>query len=139
MIVTAAPTQLGARAPAVRCCVENTLVARTLGGFLRWRETVFRERVDLRMIKDVIRLKRQTQFSHETIAATLGVSKGVVAKYVGLANAAGLDWETVRDWDEKKLASRLLPGSLDATAFVRPDCGRVHRELGRKGMTLMLL
>lgn len=91
------------------------------------------------MIKDVIRLKWETQFSHETIAVTLGVSKGVVAKYVGLANAAGLDWDAVKEWDEKKLASRLLPGSPDAPAFVRPDWARVHRELDRKGMTLMLL
>jgi hypothetical protein len=31
------------------------------------------------------------------------VSKGVVGKYVGLAAAAGLDWEQVRDWDERQL------------------------------------
>ena len=56
------------------------------------------QRMDIRMIKDVIRLKWEAQLSHETIAAALGISKGVVAKYVGLAGAAGLDWETVRDW-----------------------------------------
>ena len=51
------------------------------------------------MIKDIIRLKWEAELPHEQIAAALAVSKGVVTKYVGLAAAAGLDWETVREWD----------------------------------------
>lgn len=93
----------------------------------------------LRMIKDVIRLKWEAQLAHEKIAAALKVSKGVVAKYVGLASAAGLDWETVKDWDERQLVARLLPRSADASPYVAPDWGRIHRELDRKGVTLMLL
>ncbi len=45
----------------------------------------------MRMIKDVLRLKFDGGFSHDRIAASLGISKGVVTKYVGLAGAAGLD------------------------------------------------
>ncbi len=93
----------------------------------------------LRMIKDVIRLKWEAELAHERIAAALKVSKGVVTKYVALANAAGLDWETVKGWDERQLVARLLPRSLDASPYVSPDWGRVHRELDRKGVTLMLL
>ena len=93
----------------------------------------------LRMIKDVIRLKWEAQLSHDAIAAALKVSKGVVAKYVALASAAGLDWETVKDWDERELVARLLPKSAEASPYVAPDWGRVHRELDRKGVTLMLL
>ena len=63
----------------------------------------------------------------------------MVAKYVALANAAGLNWSTVRDWDEKTLASRLLPRSATLTPYVQPDWARIHRELDRKGMTLILL
>jgi transposase len=91
------------------------------------------------MIKDVIRLKWEAQLAHEKIAAALKVSKGVVAKYVALASAAGLDWETVKDWDERQLVARLLPRSADASPYVAPDWGRIHRELDRKGVTLMLL
>jgi len=91
------------------------------------------------MIKDVIRLKWHAQLSHEQIATALMVSKGVVAKYVALASAAGLDWETVQDWSEKRLGSVLLPRSANAQPFVEPDWARIHRELDRKGMTLMLL
>lgn len=79
------------------------------------------------------------RFGIVTAHFTLKVSKGVVAKYVSLASAAGLDWETVQDWSEKQLGSVLLPRSATAQPFVEPDWARVHRELDRKGMTLMLL
>ena len=95
--------------------------------------------MSLRMIKDVIRLKWHAQLSHAQIATTLKISKGVVAKYVGLATAAGLDWDVVQDWSEQQLSTALQPRSATAQAVVVPDWGRIHRELDRKGMTLMLL
>ena len=97
------------------------------------------KRMSLRMIKDVIRLKWQAGLSHEQIAGTLKISKGAVAKYVSLATVAGLDWQTVQGWSEQKLESALLPRSAASQPFVEPDWSRIHRELDRKGMTLMLL
>jgi DNA-binding transcriptional regulator LsrR (DeoR family) len=47
------------------------------------------QRMDIRMIKDILRLKYQGRLSHERIARSLAISKGVVAKYLGLAGAAG--------------------------------------------------
>lgn len=91
------------------------------------------------MIKDILRLKWHGNLSHEQIAKALKVSKGVVAKYVALAGAAGLDWQTVQDWSELQLSNALLPRSATAQPFVEPDWARIHRELDRKGMTLMLL
>ncbi len=91
------------------------------------------------MIKDIIRLKWEGQLSHEQIAAVLAVSKGVVTKYVGLVGAAGLNWETVREWDERRLLARLVPRSASAVPYVEPDWGRIHQELSRKGVTLLLL
>lgn len=91
------------------------------------------------MIKDIIRLKWDGELSHEQIAAALGVSKGVVTKYVGLASAAALNWETVREWDERELLARLVPRSASAVPYVEPEWGRIHQELSRKGVTLLLL
>lgn len=98
-----------------------------------------KRRMSLRMIKDVIRLKSHAQLSHAQIATTLKISKGVVAKYVGLATAAGLDWQTVQDGSEQQLSTALQPRSLASQPIVVPDWGRIHRELDRKGVTLMLL
>jgi hypothetical protein len=97
-------------------------------------------RITMRKIKDVLRLKLDANLSHERIAASLGISKGVVAKYVGLAGAAGLDWSTVQGLSEVELQRRLLGCvSQRASSFVTPEYGRIHQELRRKGMTLMLL
>jgi transposase len=93
----------------------------------------------MRIIKDVLRLKFDAKLSHEQIAAALRISKGVVAKYVSLATAAGLDWTTVRSLDEAALEQRLLSKPAKRSAYAMPDYGRIHHELRRKGMTLMLL
>jgi transposase len=98
-----------------------------------------KQKLSLRMIKDVLRLKWHAQLSHEQVAATLKISKGVVAKYLGLATAAGLDWDTVQAWSEQQLSTALQPRSAASLPVVVPDWGRIHRELDRKGVTLMLL
>jgi transposase len=77
--------------------------------------------------------------SHQQIAAALGISKGVVTKYVGLAAAAGLDWPEVQEASESVLERRLLATPERPRDHVQPDYGRLHQGLRRKGMTLMLL
>ena len=96
-------------------------------------------RINMRKIRDVLRLKLETKLSHERTAAALNLSKGVVAKYVTLANAAGLDWAQIQALDDTALHNRLLGTPQRTSAFVQPDYGRMHQELRRKGMTMMLL
>lgn len=93
----------------------------------------------MRKIKEVLRLKLDARLSHEQIAAALDLSKGVVTKYVGLAAAAGLDWAAVQSLDDVTLERRLLACPEKPRRHVQPDFGRVHHELRRKGVTLMLL
>jgi len=112
--------------------------AGTLSGFFR-SEAMPAQRMTMRKIKDVLRLKLDARLSHEQIAAALHISKGVVAKYVSLASAAGLDWSTISGLDETALEQLLLAKPAKPSAYVLPDYGRIHQELRRKGMTLMLL
>lgn len=94
----------------------------------------------MRKIKDVLRLKLEAKLSHEQIAVALRLSKGVVAKYVSLARAAGVDWAAIEDCDDTALEQRLLLSTPSRPRTrAQPDYGRVHHELRRKGMTLMLL
>jgi transposase len=59
---------------------------------------------------------------------------------VGLAAAAGLEtWEAVGALDEQALRARLLSRGPRRAGVVMPDFARVHRELSRPGVTLMLL
>jgi len=92
-------------------------------------------RMNMRMIKDVLRLKFDGGFSHDRIAASLGISKGVVTKYLGLAGAAGLDWASASDMDEGELERRLLGKPTGPAAYAQPDYGHIHQELRRKGVT----
>jgi transposase len=93
----------------------------------------------MRKIKDVLRLKFDAKLSHQQIATALGLSKGVITKYVGLATAAGLDWAAVRDIEEVVLEQRLFIAREGSRDHVQPDYANLHRELQRKGVTLTLL
>ena len=97
------------------------------------------QRMDIRMIKDILRLKYHGGLSHAAIANSLCVSKGVVAKYLGLSGAAGLDWRAIAELDEAALERRLLGRGGSDDHLVEPDYAHVHVELRRKGVTLMLL
>ena len=93
----------------------------------------------MRKIKEILRLKLDARLSHEQIAAALGISKGVVTKYIGLATAAGLTLSQLQESDETQLQHRLAGPGKKPHNHVQPDFGRVHQELRRKGMTLALL
>lgn len=96
--------------------------------------------MDMRMIKDVLRLKLHGRLSHEAIARSLSISKGVVAKYATLATASGLgNWEAIAALSDADLERRLFGTTRDERRIVEPDFGRIHLELRRKGVTLMLL
>jgi transposase len=96
-------------------------------------------RINMRKLKDALRLKFDGGLSHQQIAHTLGISKGVVTKYVGLAVAAGLDWQAIATMDEATLERRLLASPRPSDIYAQADYARIHQELGRKGVTLMLL
>ena len=96
-------------------------------------------RINMRKLKDALRLKFEGGQSHQQIADALGISKGVVTKYVGLAVAAGLDWQAIAAMDEATLERRLLASPRPGDSYAQADYGRIHQELGRKGVTLMLL
>ena len=96
-------------------------------------------RINMRKLKDALRLKFEGGQSHQQIANALGISKGVVTKYVGLAVAATLDWAAIAAMDEATLERRLLASPRPSDSYAQADFGRIHQELARKGVTLMLL
>ena len=78
----------------------------------------------MRKLEDALRLKFEAGQSHQQIARALGISKGLVTKYVGLAVAAGLDWQPLRPWSKPcwSAACWLLPPQRQ----VRPSRLRTH-------------
>ena len=97
-------------------------------------------RVAMRKIKECLRLKLECGLSLERVARALGLSKGVVAKYVTRAGTLGLDWAALSVLDESEIAARLCAPVVRTRGQRAPmDLATMHVELRRKGMTLLLL
>lgn len=96
-------------------------------------------RINMRQVKEILRLKLELNLSHEKIARALNLSKGVVSKYVTLAHQAGVVWADIEGLNEWTIERRLLPVKAASSQYIHPDYEQVHQELKRKGMTLTLL
>jgi transposase len=99
------------------------------------------QRLAMRQVHEVLRLKWGQGLSDRKIAHSLGISRPTVADYVRRAQAAGLSWPLPETYDEGTLERLLFPAvSARAPAPHRvPDWATVHHELKRKGVTLFLL
>jgi transposase len=99
------------------------------------------QRLAMRQVHEVLRLKWDQGLSERKIAQSLGISRPAVAEYVRRAQAAGLSWPLPQTCDEGTLERLLFPsGPARAPAsHVVPDWATVHHELKRKGVTLFLL
>src|SRR5690554_5013288 len=75
-------------------------------------------RIPMRTISEVLRLKYDAGLSHEKIARACGLSKGVVSKYVSLAQVAGISWPLPDGTDEAALEARLFPAKSDRKSVV---------------------
>ena len=99
-------------------------------------------RMTMRKIKEVLRLKWACGLSHRQIARATGVSVGAVSQYAAMAKAAGLDWPQADSLNEDTLEQRLFGAQKPANSpggGVMPDFPYLHRELRRMGVKLQLL
>jgi transposase len=99
------------------------------------------ERLSMRQIREVLRLRFASELSQRAIAKSLGLSQGAVSSYLSRARAAGVCWPLAEDLDDARLEALLFPPPPAITADQRPmpDWAWVHRELRRPNVTLALL
>jgi len=99
------------------------------------------KRLSMRQVKEVLRLKWACGLSDRQIAHSLRISRPTVADYVQRAKDAGLCWPLPEDLDDDVLERRLFKRTVQKPPAKRPlpDWSQVHRELKRKGVTLVLL
>lgn len=100
-----------------------------------------RERLSMRKIKEVLRLRHEHGLSHRAIAAGCGIGITTAREYLVRAKAAGLSWPLPPDLDEERLEGLLYPPVAKVPPSERavPDWLAVYRAVGRKGVTLQLL
>ncbi len=99
------------------------------------------QRLSMRHVTEVLRLKWTVGLSDRKIAQSLGISRPTVADYVQRAHAAGVAWPLPASLDEGALERLVFPGpsSLHTSPPALPEWATVHQELQRKGVTLFLL
>jgi transposase len=98
------------------------------------------ERLPMRKIREILRLRREQGLSVREAARALGVSVGVVSKTSARAEKAGVTWTVAESLSDVELEARLYgrpPGPNDDRP--RPDPVYTHTELRRSGVTLELL
>src|SRR5882672_882891 len=99
------------------------------------------ERLSMRQIREVLRLRFASQLPQRAIARSLGLSQGAVSGYLSRARAAEISWPLSEELDDARLEALLFPPPCGIPADQRPmpDWSRVHRELRRPDVTLALL
>jgi len=100
-----------------------------------------RERLSMRKIHEVLRLKWKSKLSNRSIARSCGISHSTVSEYVRRAQTAGLSWPLPESLDEDQLYRLLFPKPAPPSERVipEPDWQLIHTELRRKSVTRRLL
>lgn len=100
-----------------------------------------RERLKMRKIQDILRLRFEAGLGLRGIALALNIGYGTVVDYLKRAEAAGLSWPLPADLKERDLGRLLFPTQprTGQRRFSEPDYVWVNQELKRKGVTKQLL
>jgi transposase len=96
----------------------------------------------MRKIKQVLRLHHESHLSIRQIRKSLGIGQGTVQDYLDRAQRAGIGWPLAPELDEAALEQRLFPVANPVPTGEKPPMPpmeEIHRELRKKGVTLLLL
>ncbi len=98
------------------------------------------ERLTVRKIKEVLRLKHEAGLSNRAIAGACKISNSTVGEYLRRAKAAGVGWPS-GELSEDELYQKLLgePTPLPEKARPLPDWEEAYKLLCKKGVTLHLI
>lgn len=100
------------------------------------------ERISMRKIREVLRLRHVQELSHSQIGRSCNISGECVRTYLKRAEEAGLSWPLPEAMDDVALESLLFKADVTGRRPPQlpvPDLHAIHQELKRKGVTLVLL
>ena len=100
-----------------------------------------RDRIPMRMIRDVLRLRLEAGLSARRAARSLGVPRSTVQDYCARFRASGLTWPLAVALTDSALEHALFARAITAPTTTRPlpDWALIAQEKKRKGVTLWLL
>lgn len=101
------------------------------------------ERLSMRKIRELLRLKFDAGLSTRLIAEAVGISKGAVSDYLCRARMAGVVWPLPEALGDAELERRLFPPArhwrAQGSPRPEPNWAYVDRELRRAGVTRALV
>ena len=99
------------------------------------------ERVPMRKLREIVRLRLKEGMSGRAIARSCGLSPATASEYMGRIAVAKLTWPLAPELDDDEALTRLLFAQEGRPVGNRPepDWAHVHRELRRKHVTKQLL
>jgi transposase len=99
------------------------------------------ERLTMRKIREVFRLKFDCDISNRQIAKSCNIARSTVAEYLFRFQQAALSWPLTQDIDDNQLEQLLYPQLPTVPADKRPvpDWSYIQQQLRHKSVTLMLL
>src|ERR1700693_4112573 len=98
-------------------------------------------RMSRRKIREVLRLTHELGLTVRQVREATGVGKTAVSEYVSRAKVVGITWPIPPEITDADLERRLFTpaGFHDGSTKPVPDWTKVHQELKRRGVTLMIL
>jgi transposase len=98
------------------------------------------ERLSMRKVYEVLRLKFGCGRSNREIAHSCSIGRSTVSDYLLRAKAAGISWPLPPELDEAALERLLFPSTDNPiTGKDQPDWAEIHQELKGKNVTLAML
>ena len=99
------------------------------------------ERLSMRTIREILRLKWEKHLPNKQIAASCNIARSTVRDYLFRASEAGLSWPLPSDLDDNVLEQMIFPAGPVSLAGKRgmPSPEYIRKELTRKSVTLRLL
>ena len=99
-----------------------------------------RRRMNIRVIKEILRLKFARNLSIREIGQSVNKGKSNIQRLIHKAQEAGLGWPLPEDMDDEALEGLLYPETEEISdGKAVPDWAHVHKELKRSGVTRHLL
>jgi transposase len=97
--------------------------------------------MSMRKIREVLRLTHELGLSVRQVREATGVGKTAVSEYVSRARVIGITWPIPPEITDAELERRLFTpaGFHEGSTKPLPDWTKVHEELKRRGVTLMIL
>ena len=96
------------------------------------------ERIKMRKIREILRLKHELGLSKKQVATSCNIGTTSVERYLSRAKLAGLNWPLPKDLDDAALELLLYPSEAKFRHEM-PDFEHIRQEMKRKGVTLYLL